>query len=158
MKQERSHWTRSTEMKWSYTGVRRVEAAGEVVRFADRETTHGDVKSRLMFVERIWKTDYWWTDTLRHSRRTQDVHMNWHPSVRGPRVKLNAGMECICVVSLWKTQMGYPCSRSLSFKAYDHRLALQAAFRHLFNLGLLSPSFSRHLDWKQPLCLPLPRF
>lgn len=41
----------------------------------------------------------------------------------------------------WKTKMGYPCSSSLSFKAHDHGLALQAAFLHLFNLGLLSPSF-----------------
>lgn len=41
----------------------------------------------------------------------------------------------------WKTKMGYPCSSSLSFKAHDHGLALQAAFQHLFNLGLLSPSF-----------------
>lgn len=37
--------------------------------------------------------------------------------------------------------MDYPCSRSLSFKTYDHRLALQAAFHHLFNLSLLFPSF-----------------
>lgn len=29
----------------------------------------------------------------------------------------------------------------LLFKAHDHRLALQAAFQHLFNLSLLSPSF-----------------
>ena len=33
------------------------------------------------------------TSTLRHPRRTQDMHMNWHPSVRGPIVGLNAGME-----------------------------------------------------------------
>lgn len=40
----------------------------------------------------------------------------------------------------WKTQMGYPCTRSLLFKAYDHGLALQAAFGHLFNLSSLCPS------------------
>lgn len=53
-------------------------------------------------------------------------------------------LQCMDV-SVWSpsqnTQMGYPCSHSLSFKGFDHELALQAAFWHLFNLGLLSPSF-----------------
>lgn len=66
--------------------------------------------------------------------------MNWHPSVRGPIVELNTGMESICVVSPLKDPDGISLQPSLSFKSYDHGLALQAAFRHLFNLGLLSPS------------------
>lgn len=54
--------------------------------------------------------------------------------------------------------MDYPCSRSLSFKTYDHRLALQAAFHHLFNLSLLFPSFlgsSIESSRFTSLCLPL---
>lgn len=47
----------------------------------------------------------------------------------------------LCGLPTERPRMGYPCSRSLSFKAHDHGLALQAAFQHLFNLGLLSPSF-----------------
>lgn len=57
--------------------------------------------------------------------------------------------------------MGYPCSRSLSFKVFYHGLALQAAFRHLFNLGLLSPSSlgsSIESSRFASLCLSLPLF
>lgn len=78
--------------------------------------------------------------TLRHTRRTQDMHMNWHPGVHGPIVELNAGMQCICVVSPLKDPDGLSL-QLFSFKAHDHGLALQASFQHLFNLGLLSPSF-----------------
>lgn len=56
-------------------------------------------------------------------------------------VQMNAWTQWSVWSSHWKTQMGYPCSRSLSFNAYDHKLALQAAFHHLFNLRLLSASF-----------------
>lgn len=49
--------------------------------------------------------------------------------------------EYLCGLPRWKTQMGYPCSRSLSHsKRMTTGPALQAAFRHLFNLGPLSPS------------------
>lgn len=34
------------------------------------------------------------------------MHMNWHPSVRGPIAELNAGMESICVVSTLKDPDG----------------------------------------------------
>lgn len=34
------------------------------------------------------------------------MHINWHPSVRGPIVELNAGMESICVVSQLKAPDG----------------------------------------------------
>lgn len=74
-------------------------------------------------------------------------------------VHLNAWTQwSVWSTSHWKTQMGYPCSRSLSFNAYDHRLALQAAFHHLFNLSLLSPSlleFSIENSRFTSLCLPL---
>ncbi len=131
--------------------------------FADKlhMETNSRVKSRPISVRRIWK------------KKIIDgpIHAQTHQKDIGHAHEL--APQCAWTYSLaecwdgsvwsphWKTQMGYPCSRSLSFKAYDHGLALQAAFRHLFNLGLLSPSFlgsSIESSRFASLCLSLPLF
>lgn len=86
---------------WRFTGSCDLLFAGKL-----HMETHSRVKSRPIFVRRIWKTtatDYRWTHP--HS----DIpggHRNWHPSVRGPLVELNAMMESICVVSSLKDPDG----------------------------------------------------
>lgn len=93
------------------------------------------------FEKQLQRIIYMATSPLRHPTLMQDsnkigtpvcvdLYLNWMP-----------GTECICVVSPVKDPDGLSHSRSLSFKAHDHGLALQAAFQHLFNLGPLSPPF-----------------
>lgn len=99
-----------------------------------------------------WRWTHWnrtWAETQGGPLRAQAI------------VQLNVWMRRSVWSLHWKTQMGYPCSRSLPFTVYDHRLALQAAFRHLFNLSLLSPSFlgsSIESSRFTSLCLPLTHF
>lgn len=70
------------------------------------------------------------------------MHMNWHPSVRGPIAELNAGMEGdLCGLTTERPRWDIPAAVLSHSKRMTTGLALQAAFQHLFNLGLLSPSF-----------------
>lgn len=135
------------EVDQSYAGVLHVDAPVDVViLFSTQPTVHGDRFQgdiKADFCAEDLKNNcnrlYMDTSTLRHTTRTQDMHMNWHPGVHGPIVELNAEMACICVVSSLKDPDGLSL-QLFSFKVHDHGLALQASFQHLFNLGLLSPS------------------
>lgn len=106
-----------------------------------------DTRDQWTHQQSSWRMDITWPGSenqqqiIRGGKNLGSAHGPAPWCVRGGSAAERWDWVYLCGPPHWKTQMGYPCSRSLSFKAHGRGLAFQAAFQHLYNLGLLSPSF-----------------